>query len=113
MTQIELLYDGNLVIGFNMEGHAQYNVNGPDILCSSLSTSSQMTLNGILDWTGLSIEEVVKEYNTVKGILNIEVPKPFYENVTVQQLFKMFTMFIEQLEHQYIDNIKVERRQKE
>ena len=55
MTQIELLYDGNLVIGFNMEGHAQYNVNGPDILCSSLSTSSQMTLNGILDWTGLSI----------------------------------------------------------
>ena len=112
MTQIELLYDGNLVIGFNMEGHAQYNVNGPDILCSSLSTSSQMTLNGILDWTGLSIEEVVKEYNTAKGILNIEVPKPFYENVTVQQLFKSFIMFIEQLERQYTENIKIERRQK-
>ena len=61
MTQVEMIYDNNIIIGFRMEGHAGFNTKGPDILCASLSTASQMTINGVLDWTGLSLEDVIKE----------------------------------------------------
>lgn len=113
MTHVEFLFHNNLVIGYNVKGHAQYNVKGPDILCSSISTASQMTLNGIIDWIGLELEEVLKGYDEVVGLLSMEVPKPFYENATVQQLFKSFMLFMEQLEIQYSEYVKIERRQKE
>ena len=68
MTHVEMIYDDNLIIGFRMEGHAGYNTEGPDILCASLSTASQMTINGILNWTGLSLEDVVLEEDKKKAI---------------------------------------------
>lgn len=113
MTHVEILYDNNLAIGFKMSGHAGYNTKGPDILCASLSTASQMTVNGILDWVGLDIEEVVKESDPKEGILNVELSDEFYESITVQQLFKSFEMFIEQLSIQYNEYVKLERRQKD
>lgn len=112
MTRIELIYDSNIILGFRMEGHAGFNLKGPDILCASLSTASQMTVNGILDWTGLSLDDVLKEQNTTKAILHIEVPSELHVSNTVQQLFRSFEIYIEQLAEIYDENIKIERRQK-
>lgn len=113
MTQITMIYDNNLIIGFRMEGHAEFNVKGPDILCASLSTASQMTINGILDWVGLNFEDIVIECNSAKGILHIQLLKGYYEHMTTQQLLKSFEMYIESLEEQYEKFIKLERRQKD
>lgn len=113
MTHVTFLYDGNLVIGYRLKGHARFNVNGPDIVCSALSSTSQMILNGIIDWTGLSLDDVLKDFNEKEGILEVELEKPFYENVTIQHLFKTLMLFIEQLEIQYDEYITIERRQKE
>ena len=109
MTQIEMIYDNNIIIGFRMEGHAGYNTEGPDILCSSLSTASQMTINGILDWIGVDVEEAVKEENQIDGILHFEIGAS-YTSITTNQLFKSFEMYVEQLEEQYKENVKLERR---
>ena len=59
MTRVEMIYQNNIIIGFRMEGHAGFNTKGPDVVCASLSATSQMTVNGILDWTGLSLEDVM------------------------------------------------------
>ena len=112
MTQIEMIYDNNIIIGFKMEGHAGFNTEGPDILCASLSTASQMTINGVLDWTGLSVEDIVSVDNEMLAILHVEVPERHYENITTQQLLKSFEMYMEQLSMIYSKNIKLERRQK-
>ena len=112
MTQITMIYDNNLIIGFRMEGHAGYNQGGPDILCASLSTASQMTINGILDWTGLSLEDLLIEGNSAKAILRVHIPEKLHESVTIQQILRSFEMYIEQLSEQYEDYIKFERRQK-
>ena len=112
MTQIEMIYSNNIIIGFRMEGHAGFNTEGPDILCASLSTASQMTMNGVLDWTGLSLDEAIKEEDKAKAILHFEIPYSFTSTVT-QQLFTSFEMFIEQLMEQYKDNVMLERRQKD
>ena len=113
MTHVKMIYDNNIIIGFRMKGHAGYNMKGPDILCASLSTASQMTINGILDWTGLSLEDVLKEENSTYAILHIEVPSKLHVSTTVQQLFRSFEMYVEQLSEMYEANIKFERRQKD
>lgn len=114
MTQIKMIYDNNIIIGFRMEGHAGFNTEGPDILCASLSTASQMTINGVLDWTGLSLEDVIEETDERKAILHIELPlrAKLHVSVTVQQLFRSFEMYVEQLEEQYNQYVSLERRQK-
>lgn len=113
MTQIEMIYDNNMIIGFSMKGHAGYNQGGPDILCASLSTASQMTVNAVLDWVGLSFEDIAIECNSAKGILCVQLPKGYYEHMTTQQLLKSFEMYVESLEEQYPNFIKFERRQKD
>lgn len=114
MTKVKMLYDNNLFRGFDMEGHAGFNVGGPDVICASLSAASQLTINGLLDWIGCDYEEVVKLNDIVRGLLRIELPKPMYENVTVQQLFKSFEIYIMLLSEQYRENVKlIERSENE
>ena len=106
-----MLYDNNVIAGFRMEGHAEFNPGGPDILCSALSATSQMLINGILDWTGLDLEDIIQEEHRRKAIIKVVVPFAYCSSPTVQQLFKSFEIYIELLEKQYEDNIKLERRQ--
>lgn len=113
MTQVKMIYNNNIIMGFRMEGHAGFNTKGPDILCASLSTASQMTVNGILDWIGLGFEDVLVEQNSQQAILHIEVPSKLYTTATVQQLFKSFEMYVEMLADIYEEFIKIERSYKD
>lgn len=113
MTHVEMIYKNNIIIGFAMEGHAGFNTKGPDILCASLSAASQMTVNGILDWTGLSLTDIMLAYDQQYGILHIELAEEEHCSVTVQQLFKSFELYVAMLADIYVDNITLERRQKE
>lgn len=113
MTQVEMIYDNNIIIGFRMKGHAGYVSKGPDILCASLSAASQMTVNGVLDWVGLDFDDLLKGYDVKDALLHIEVPDKLYCGHTVQQLFKSFEMYVEQLVEQYEGYVKLERRQKD
>ena len=110
MTQIEMIYHNNIIIGFRMKGHAEFNLKGPDILCAALSTASQMTINGILDWTGLSIDDVIKEKNERKAILEFVIPDKF-SSITSQQMFKSFELYVEQLSEQYKEYVSLGRRE--
>lgn len=112
MTHVEMIYDNNIIIGFRMEGHAGYNTEGPDILCASLSTASQMTMNGLVDWLGMDIDSLIKEKNPRKAIIWFEIPCQF-TSIISQQMFKSFEMYIEQLAEQYSEHVKLERRQKD
>lgn len=108
-----MIYNNNIIIGFRMEGHAGFNLKGPDIVCASLSAVSQMTVNGVLDWTGLSIEDIVLEYDQMYAILHVELAEEEFGSITVQQLFKSFELYVEMLADIYTENIKLERRQKQ
>jgi len=110
MTNIKFIYDNNLLMGFSMLGHAGFSKGGqPDILCASLSATSQMTVNGVLDWVGLNTADVVLEDDPKVGILVMLLPKGHYEHVVVQQLLKSFELYMIQLEELYPENIKIRR----
>lgn len=110
MTHIEMIYNRNIIIGFRMEGHAEFNTEGPDILCASLSTASQMTINGILDWTDLDLNDVIKEQSEMEAILEIVLPDR-YSSISSQQLLKSFELYVEQLSEQYGDYVCLGRRE--
>lgn len=112
MTKIEMILDGNLFVGFRMEGHAEFNKGGPDILCSALSAISQMTINGVLDWIGVSEEDTIKERMPKLAILHFEIPW-YLTSLTTNQMFKSFEMYVEQLTEQYKENVSLGRRQKD
>lgn len=109
MTKVKVKIFKNLTIGLAFEGHAGFNPGGPDIVCAALSTASQMTINGILDWTGLSVEDIVKKCDEKLGVLEIEIPDGLNNHVVVQQLFKSFEMYVESLAEQYKDYVSLER----
>lgn len=109
MTKVKMIYDNNIVLGFRMEGHAGYNPGGPDILCASLSTASQITVNGILDWIGLDYDEIVTEFDKKAGVMEVRLPSKLYGSTTVQQLFKSFELYVEMLEGQYGEHVSLER----
>ena len=116
MTQIKIFYKGNIIYGFHMKGHAEFNTKGPDILCASLSTASQMTINGVLDWMGLDVDECIKENDPRQASLLFDVdvvPERVYSQSVVQQLFRSFEMYVEQLSEQYKEYVTLERRQKD
>ena len=93
-----------------MEGHAMYNLNGPDVICASLSAASQMTINGILDWIGCDYDEIIKLSDVTKGLLRIELPSPMHNSTTTQQLLKSFEIYVQMLSEQYPENVKLLER---
>ena len=111
MTKVTIFYDNNLIAGFSMSGHANYNKSGQDIVCASLSTASIMTINGILDWIGLDYDEVVNA-NQEEGYLKIMLEKEFYESIVVQQLYKAFLMFLSELATTYPENVSYDENKK-
>lgn len=110
MTHVEILYHGNIIYGFNMKGHAGYNTEGLDVVCASLSAASQMTVNGVMDWLGVPLEECLKENNPREAILNFEVPIELFNNMTIHQLFRSFELYVEMLSETFEDYVKIERR---
>lgn len=113
MTTISMIYDRNLICGFEMLGHAGYSKNGePDIVCSALSSTSQMTINAILDWTGLSLEDVkCFEQDSKQGHLLFILNDTYYDGLVTQQLLNAFHMYTDLLEQTYPDSVKKERRE--
>ena len=110
MTRVTMIYDGNVPLGFEMKGHAGYNKNGPDIVCASLSAASQMTVNGLVEWLGVSCDDLIIEQNEVWGKLVVEVPDFLHNNSASMHLLKSFEVYIEQLAEAYPQNVSLERR---
>ena len=93
-----------------MNGHAEYNSQGCDILCAALSSTSQMTINGIADWIGVCVDDIIVDEDSIAGKIVIQLDVSNASNATVLQLFKSFEMFIEQLCEQYSNNVTMTRR---
>lgn len=102
MTNITFLKEGSSYKGFTLKGHACFNVGGPDILCSAISTASQMTANGL--------EEVAKvqiRYEEGDGSLAVMVIGN--TNEISDALIKSFDLAMQNLHGQYSDFITLSR----
>lgn len=102
MTNVVFLQDSGSYKGFTLKGHACFNIGGPDILCSAISTASQMTANGL--------EEVAKvkiRYEEGDGSLAVMLVDD--ANDISNALIKSFDLAIQNLHDQYSDFITLSR----
>ena len=97
MTKITFYKDKGFYTGYTFEGHAMYNIDGPDILCSAVSMAGQMTLNGLN-----SIAKVKTDVKVCNGHLAVgfksesSIAQAFVESLkqAVNMLCKQYDGFL-------------------
>ena len=101
MTKVLFRKDNGLYTGFNLCGHACFNTNGPDILCSAISMGAQMTGLGLREVAKINVNETVGD-----GCYEI-VMLEGYENEIAQSLILTLHLSLENLRTQYPDFITI------
>ncbi len=93
---IKVLISKNKII---ISGHADYDFNGKDIVCASVSSIVITSVNGILE-----IDRDAIKYIEEKDILTIEILK---EDVIVRKLINNMINLLKELSCNYPKNINV------
>ncbi len=84
-----------------IEGHADYDTLGKDIVCASVSSIVTTSINAIL-----TLKEGTIRYESKKGLVKIDILK---DEVTTDKLLKNMVNMLNELKDDYPKNIKIER----
>lgn len=99
MIGVEMLIKNKLChsIGFNICGHSGYDTKGKDIVCAAVSSTSQMVV------LGLQEQEIDFELANDDDLLYVLL-KNHDSKINILEAFRIF---IEKLEKQYKEYVKV------
>lgn len=103
MTKIFIFEKENLLCGFQVKGHSGFDENGKDIVCSAISTATQMTLLGLSEVLKLEVES-----QTHDGFLSVIVKETEIEKA--QTLLLTLKKALENIAKQYEKYVKLEER---
>lgn len=105
MTQVTMLKQKNMYIGFEIQGHSGYDMAGKDIVCAAISTIAQATARGITDVLGIDVEE---ETNDAKGYMRFLMDLvPDSRLAHAQTLLKTMELTLKDIQWQYKDFLQV------
>jgi uncharacterized protein YsxB (DUF464 family) len=97
----------NYLVSFNIDGHADYDYEGYDIVCSAVSTLSISICNGITD-----IVKVKAEISEHDGYLNLDLNNQCETQIEkCQVLMETMLLGMKNIEDNYGDYIIVEEVQ--
>ena len=85
-----------------ISGHAGYGVKGNDIVCASVSSIVITSLNAII-----RIDENAIAYKQDEGFIEVDIKK--HDKIVDTLIDNMISM-LEELENEYKENIKIDRR---
>ncbi len=104
MTKIEELYYQDELIGFIVEGHANYSIPGRDIVCAAITILTINTINSLCELAGVDPE--VKENDAY-----IEYQIPGKVSIITHTLLKAAQIGYKSIAEQYPENVTfIERR---
>ena len=105
MTQITELYDECSLIGFLVEGHANYSIPGRDIVCAAVSILTINTINSIAELSGADVE--IKE--CIDGSTQYCIASE--SDAVAETLLRAARIGYKSIAEQYPDNVSyIERR---
>ena len=85
-----------------VKGHAGYGIKGTDIVCASVSSIVITSLNAII-----KIDEKAINFTQSEGFIEVIINKhDKYIDIILENMISM----LEELEKQYKENIKIDRR---
>ena len=103
MTKITIMKFKSHIVGFEVTGHTGYADEGSDIVCSAVSTATQMTVCGINEVLKLNTETKIKD-----GYLKFGLSKQDYNNEQAQFILKTMFKTLQDITRQYGDYVKME-----
>ena len=104
MIKVKLTKYGNNINKIIIDGHANYDVFGKDIVCASVSSTVITTINILLSLDNQSIS-----YNDSRGLI-IEVLK---NDMTTKKIINVLISNLYELEKAYPKNIQIKEENNE
>lgn len=101
MTKILIFKNKNFITGFEISGHSGYQDEGSDIVCSAISTASQMAVVGINEV--LKLDAFVEISN---GYLKLKLKN--YQNESAQTVLKSMQITLQEIAKNYKNYVKME-----
>lgn len=105
MTKITVFKKDNLIVGYQIKGHSGFAQEGKDIVCSAISTATQMTLLGLTQVLNLKVEENIQD-----GFLSVLLQKNDWQNSFAQVLLETMEKSLEDISKNYAGYVKMEVR---
>lgn len=105
MTKITILKKNGMIYAYQIKGHSGFETEGKDIVCSAVSTASQMTLLGLKEVLCLDVEFIEND-----GFLKVELSEKDFKNSKVQILLETMEKTLEDISKNYAKFVKMEVR---
>lgn len=110
MIQIEIFKKQDDIVGYKVKGHAEYDDQGLDIVCSAVSVLAINTANSIETLCGKTALECASE----DGVLTLTLlSKNLTDNDanTSSILLKSFEIGVKEIAKEYKDNVVIQYRE--
>ena len=107
MTSIVFYKRNGLYTGFKIEGHADSDEYGKDIVCAGISVLAQTLYFSLIENCGIKEEEIQDVQKD--GFLEIQVDYKKTDNIEVQSNFKYMITGLRLLEAQYSEYMNLEK----
>lgn len=103
MTKIVIYKSKSHIVGFEISGHTGYAEEGSDIVCSAVSSMSQMVVVGIKDVLKLNAFVEISD-----GYLKLKLSEKDIENNFAEVLLKSLEKSLKEIVKEYGNYVKME-----
>ena len=103
MTKVVIFKSKSHILGFEISGHSGYAEEGSDIVCSAISSISQMVVVGIKD-----VLKIGAFVEISSGYLKLNLSQKDAENESVSVLLKVFEKSARGIVKEYGNYVKME-----
>ena len=103
MTKIVIYKSKSHIVGFEISGHTGYAEEGSDIVCSAVSSMSQMVVVGIKDVLKLNAFVQISD-----GYLKLKLSEKDIENNFAEVLLKSLEKSLKEIVKEYGNYVKME-----
>ena len=106
MTKITIFKKDDIIWSYQVKGHSGFAEEGKDIVCSAVSTATQMTLVGLKEVLKLKVESIIED-----GFLQVRLLDGDENNKDAQILLNTMFLTLQDIAKNYAKNVKMEVRE--
>lgn len=104
MIEALIIRNNGEIVSYEISGHAGYGKKGSDIICAAVSTVTQQTVIGIINYLKINIEPKIKDGFLSLDLKNVDNKGKINE---INTLLESMYMTLSQIEEQYPKYVKL------
>ncbi len=107
MINVQVFRDRDYIVGFKVEGHANYAAFGKDLVCAAISVLAQTSLMALVEVCGIDESKLNYKIDDETGFLEVNLPRNLnIKTVEKSQIvLKTFELGVKSIIESYPDNV--------